>query len=169
MIICKGGDDERSCSHCTFEETSNPPCGWSDFSQDTILWRRGFNGTLLDVVLGPIFDGNSYRFNGNYICLPKENNIVSDAPVRFDVPIFRKASTTCLFELWSCLPCTSPARTSHPATTSLPIADQLDEGEHQDRSRFTAHADLQMGGVLRHENPALPPSTDRRGHIMISS
>ncbi|CAF4840990.1 unnamed protein product, partial [Rotaria sp. Silwood1] len=100
IVDCKGGEDERLCGNCTFEETINPLCGWTDVSKGSLMWKRGSNGTLVGTNPRPTFDHTTYSTSGNYIYLTSSNGTTSNSPARLITSVFRQASSTCRIEFW---------------------------------------------------------------------
>ncbi|CAF4297525.1 unnamed protein product, partial [Rotaria magnacalcarata] len=67
IVDCQNGDDERSCSSCTFDGAPSSLRGWIDVSKGSLMWKLRTNGVLAAANQGPPFDHTSYSPTGNYI------------------------------------------------------------------------------------------------------
>ncbi|CAF0847412.1 unnamed protein product, partial [Rotaria sordida] len=100
IVDCKGGDDERLCGNCSFDDKTNSLCGWTEVSKGSFMWKRGSNGTFVGTNPRPTVDHTTYSSNGNYIYLTSANGTTPDSPARLITPVLREASSTCLLEFW---------------------------------------------------------------------
>ncbi|CAF4492560.1 unnamed protein product [Rotaria magnacalcarata] len=100
IVDCQGGDDERSCSNCTFDNEGNTLCGWNDVSKGTLMWKLRRNGILPVANQGPPVDHTSYSPTGNYMYLSTSNGTALNSPARLITPVLSQASSTCLLEFW---------------------------------------------------------------------
>lgn len=100
IVDCKGGDDERSCGNCTFEDSLIPECGWNDDGQGVLTWKRGRNGTLVDPNQGPTYDHTTNSSSGHFMYLTQGSGNNPNAPARLITPVLHEASATCQLEFW---------------------------------------------------------------------
>jgi hypothetical protein len=122
IVDCKGGDDERSCGNCTFDEKSNQLCGWTDVSKGIRKWMLSMNGTTERPGQGPAFDHTTYSSRGKYMYLTSNNGSILNAPARLITPVLREASSTCILEFWAYI----IGSTSHQLQVTLLTGNQIE-------------------------------------------
>ncbi|CAF3694948.1 unnamed protein product, partial [Didymodactylos carnosus] len=95
VIDCAGGDDEKRCADCTFE--NNEVCGWRANSSGSFTWQRGTNGSSA-LGNGPLFD---HSINGaGYYMYVAPNNGFTNSPARLITPVLSQSGSKCQIQFW---------------------------------------------------------------------